>query len=239
VARTGWTRSRTRFPTTGCGWYTTLAYINATGDESLLDETVMLSGRPLNLTTRNLRSSVTGDAGSYATIAFAPSTYLSSGAPACRWWAAAWNDGMNLVGASAARCLARLVHRVAAAFVLDLPNVRRRERAEYRRFAAALVPALTAHGTVTGIGEPNRRRYRSARRRTPSANRRDCVMVGDLGRVIERTVLAMNAVKVSVRRDDRLVLLAPPFDADAKSGLYPGLSSRCARKRRPIHHAAL
>ena len=223
--------------------YATLAYINATGDESLLDETVpYLTGRQLNPDEHEIYDHpvTAGDAGSlYDHCVRAVDISLSSGAHGLPLMGTGdWNDGMNLVGAGGkgeSVWLGWFTASLLPSFA-DLAERRGdRERAEeYRRFAAALVPALDR----AWDGDWYRRAYFDDGTPLGSQENTECRIdaIAQSWSVIsgagnpERTVLAMNAVeKYLVRRDDRLVLLlAPPFDHMTPSpgyiqGYLPGV----------------
>jgi cyclic beta-1,2-glucan synthetase len=223
--------------------YATLQYIDATGDEGVLDEVVpYLSARPLNPDEHEIydRPAVANESGTlYDHCLRALNVSLSTGAHGLPLMGTGdWNDGMSLVGAGGkgeSVWLGWFLLSLLPPFA-DLAAKRGdKARAEqYRHHAAALTTAIES----SWDGDWYRRAYFDDGTPLGSKENTECQIdaiaqswaalsgAGDP----DRARHAMQSVDDRlVRRHDRLVLLlAPPFDHMTPSpgyiqGYLPGV----------------
>ncbi len=223
--------------------YATLEYIRATGDDSVLDETApFLAARALAPEEHEVydRPAVASESATlYEHCVRAIAVSLGTGAHALPLMGTGdWNDGMNLVGAAGkgeSVWLGWFIASLLPSFADIAERRGDRDRAdEYRRFAAALGPALDR----AWDGDWYRRAYFDDGTPLGSKENSECridgiaqswSVISGVGNP-ERARLAMSAVDQHlVRRDARLVLLlTPPFDQMTPSpgyiqGYLPGV----------------
>ena len=234
--------------------YATLQYLNATGDETVLDEMVpYLQARPLNPDEHEIydRPAISSESGTlFDHCLRALDVSLATGVHGLPLMGTGdWNDGMSLVGAGGKGesvwlgwFLVSLL-RPFADIVAQRGDGERVDR--YRRHASAVASAIES----SWDGEWYRRAYFDDGTPLGSKENTECQIdaiaqswaalsdAGDPGRARQ----AMGSVDERlVRRKDRLVLLlTPPFDHMTPSPECIQLSSRRSGKRRSIHACAL
>jgi cyclic beta-1,2-glucan synthetase len=223
--------------------YATLQYLNATGDETVLDEVVpYLQARPLNPDEHEIydRPAIANESGTlFDHCLRAVDVSLATGAHGLPLIGTGdWNDGMSLVGAGGKGESVWLgwflvfLLQPFADIVARRGDAKRADR--YRRHAVAVTAAIES----SWDGEWYRRAYFDDGTPLGSKENTECQIdaiaqswaalsaAGDP----ERARQAMRAVDERlVRREDRLVLLlTPPFDRMTPSpgyiqGYLPGV----------------